>query len=182
MKQGSARPPRLLHKASIALAAWLSIGSMPPGAAAAPFDDAMNAYRQGEYAAAHAQLAPLAEHGDSSAQFYFGMLYQDGKGVAQDPSTAAAWYRKSAAQGHAGAQKTLADLLYLGKGVAQDYAASVALYREAARAGHAEAQFMLGHMLHQGLGVEKDITAAVGWYRTAADQGYQIGDVLIGLE
>ena len=68
-----------------------------------------------------AQLRPLAEQGDASAQFGLGLVYDGGLEVAQDYVEAAAWYRKAAEQGNASAQHNLGAMYANGQGVVQDY-------------------------------------------------------------
>jgi len=48
------------------------------------------------------------------------VIYQHGKGVQQDYTTAAKWYRKAAEQGILNAQNNLGCMYYDGKGVPQD--------------------------------------------------------------
>jgi TPR repeat protein len=48
-----------------------------------------------------ARAAPkAADQGDQLAQFKIGLLYYNGKGVAQDYAQAMSWYRKAADQGY----------------------------------------------------------------------------------
>ena len=51
-----------------------------------------------------ADLRARADAGEASAQFNLGWMYYLGWGVPQDDAEAAAWYRRSAEQGHADAQ------------------------------------------------------------------------------
>ena len=50
------------------------------------------AYEKGDYEAALHEWTPLAERGYKEAQFNLGLIYEQGKGVAQDYKTAAQWY------------------------------------------------------------------------------------------
>ena len=50
-------------------------------AQAADFDKGVAAYEAGDFATALAELAPLAEQGDASAQFNSGLMYDNGYGV-----------------------------------------------------------------------------------------------------
>ena len=67
-----------------------------------------------------AWIRKAAEQGDATAQGQLGIMYEDGKGVAQDDKQAVAWFRKAAEQGDANAQGLLGVLYSLGRGVAQD--------------------------------------------------------------
>ena len=76
-------------------------------AVAGPFEDAVAAYKKGEYETALRLWRPLAERGSSSAQFNLGLMFSYGRGVPQDYATAVAWYQKAAAQGNAAGQSNL---------------------------------------------------------------------------
>ncbi len=74
-----------------------------------------------DYQTAATLLKPLAEQGNSSAQFRLGTMYAIGQGVEQDYEYAAKYFRLAAEQGNAQAQFGLG-LRYLdGLGVPQDY-------------------------------------------------------------
>jgi uncharacterized protein len=64
----------------------------------------LKAYRSGDYATALRKWRPLAELGDANAQFNLGLLFLQGRGVAQDDKEAMMWFRKSTEQGNANAQ------------------------------------------------------------------------------
>ena len=98
------------------------ITASPLLATAADFDAGLTAYDRGDYAAALAELRPLAEQGDATAQFNLGFMYDEGHGVPQDYAEAMTWYRRAAAQGDATAQINLGGMYYKGHGVPQDYA------------------------------------------------------------
>ena len=71
---------------------------------AAPFDDAIAAYKRGDYELALQLFRPLAEQGDAKAQGNLGRMYALGEGVTQDFAEAVKWFRRSAEQGEAVAQ------------------------------------------------------------------------------
>ena len=58
-----------------------------------------------------------AESGDARAQFYFGRMYDSGRGVPEDDVEAARWYRMAADQGHVRAQFNLGVMYDEGEGV-----------------------------------------------------------------
>ncbi len=78
------------------------------------------------------ELRLLAEQGDADAQFNLGIMYGDGRGVAQDYAEALQWYRKAAEQGYAKAQNNLGFMYSNGQGVPQDYAQAHMWYNLAA--------------------------------------------------
>ena len=58
-------------------------------------------------AKALAELRGRAEKGEVSAQYFLGLIYANGRGVAKDEVEAVKWYRKAAEQGDADAQGIL---------------------------------------------------------------------------
>ena len=64
---------------------------------------------------------PLAEQGDSSAQYNLGLMYANEQGVIQDYNAAAKRYKLSAEQGDVYAQTNLGLMYSKGEGVTQDY-------------------------------------------------------------
>ncbi len=129
------------------------------------FQKGFKAYKQQDYKTAYKEWLPLAEQGDSSAQYNLGLMYSNGKGVKQDYTQAVAWYRKAAEQGDSSAQSNLGWMYSNGKGVKQDYTQAVAWYRKAAEQGDSSAQSNLGLMYENGQGVKKDLQKALLLYK-----------------
>jgi len=75
------------------------------------------------------KLRQRAESGNAGAQFYLGVRYGFGQGVAQDDREAMKWYRKAAEQGFASAQYNLGVMYRDGRGVPQDYREAVKWFR-----------------------------------------------------
>ena len=63
----------------------------------ADFQAGMDARNRGDFAKALREWRPLAEQGDARAQYYLGLLYENGDGVPRDYEKAREWYEKSAA-------------------------------------------------------------------------------------
>jgi len=138
---------------------------------AADFYKGMTAYQAGDFAAALAEWKPLAEQGDSFAQLYLAMMYQNGVGVAEDDKEAVKWYRLAAKQGNARAQKYLGMMYAQGEGVVEDDKEAAKWYRLAAEQGDARAQTSLGFMYAFGDGVIQDNVYAHMWWNLAAASG-----------
>ena len=117
------------------------------------------------------RLSKDADLNDKSIQFYLGVMYVNGFGVAKDESEAVKWYSKAAEQGEAAAQFNLGVMYEYGRGVPKDESEAVKWYRKAAEQGVAMALHNLGVMYENGRGVTKDESEAVKWYRKAAAQG-----------
>jgi len=107
-------------------------------------------YLKGDYTAAYDEWLPLAELGDAEAQFNLGVLYDEGAGVEQNLTTAAAWYRKAAEQGFIDAQTNLGIMYYHGLGVDPDLEAAAHWFRLAADQGDAEAMNYLQRIQNAG--------------------------------
>jgi TPR repeat protein len=60
---------------------------------------------------------PLAEQGVAAAQSYLGFMFETGRGVPQNYTEAAMWYRRAAEQGDSSAQYSLGLLYDKGFGV-----------------------------------------------------------------
>jgi len=156
---------------------------------AGPLEDWLAAAKQGNYAAALQILRPLAEQGDANAQAILGLMYANGRGVAQDYTEAVKWYRKAANQGFSEEKFNLGFMYYNGDGVPQNLAEAakwygkahdqmeaeaeeqIQLLRTAAEKGDAEVQFELGQKYLTGDGVPPDFDEAEKWFRMAADRG-----------
>jgi uncharacterized protein len=125
------------------------------------------ALKRDDFATAISELSPLAEAGDSRAQFMLGLAHAG----RRDYSKGVKWWRKAAEQGLAMAQTRLGMAHFIGGGVAQDYSESVKWWRKAAEQGDAEGQRRLGHAYYAGQGVPQDYSEGVKWWRKAAEQG-----------
>ena len=101
-------------------------------ACAEDYDAGLEAYDAGDYETAYEIWQPMAEQGDARAQHRRGVMYRLGRGVAQNNTEAARWYRAAAEQGNARAQTSLGFMYQSGQGVAQDDAEAVRWYRAAA--------------------------------------------------
>ena len=143
-----------------------------------------DAYNLGDYVKALRQFRIAAEKGkmsSGSAQFYLGVMYDNGQGVPQNYARAVKWYRKAAKKEYAKAQNNLGVMYDNGQGVPQDYAKAVQWYRKAAKQGNVKAQHNLGVIYGKGQGVPRDYAEAVQWYRKAAKQGYANAQFNLGV-
>jgi TPR repeat protein len=136
------------------------------------------AFLDGDYVTALAELEPAAEAGDATAQYYLGVLYDHGEGVVRNYQTATGWYEKAAQQGHRDAQFNLGMILYNGAGaagapgsVAQDQAAAARWLAPAAEQGHPMASYLMCQLVDEGRWVARDIDRALALCRVAADSG-----------
>lgn len=112
-----------------------------------------------------------AAAGELEAIFLMGTAYDEGLGVAEDPSTAVTWFRRAADAQHVLAEHNLANAYAAGRGVAKDEAAAVHWWIRAATQGDAIPQLRLGEAYEHGRGVARDLGEARRWYRDAASRG-----------
>ncbi|WP_085909117.1 tetratricopeptide repeat protein [Kiloniella majae] len=98
---------------------------------------------KGDYATALTELRPLAEQGDSTAQYYLGVMYKEGQGVAVDEELSHEWLTKSAENGDAQAQMMLGMMYHFGSGVEENMDTARKWYQLAADQGLEEAQTVL---------------------------------------
>jgi TPR repeat protein len=111
--------PRRLSAALLAviLSAVTLAGALGTADAGPAVRQGVTAMARQDYPRAVAILSPLAQNGDPAAQAYLGYLYAIGRGVPQNYTQAAIWYRRAADQGHSGAQYELGLLYDKGQGV-----------------------------------------------------------------
>ncbi|MFQ6018911.1 MAG: peptidoglycan-binding protein [Kiloniellaceae bacterium] len=164
-------------------------------------DAGYEAYKRGDYAAAHRIWKPLAEQGDASAQYNLGLLYHHGLGVKRQLGKAAKWYGRAAENGDADAQKAIGDLYVQGFWGKKDYAKAATWYRMAAEQGHVEAKESLRMLEAKGQGrprqaapshapteykkgqaahKRRDYAEAARRYRKAAEKGHVSAQARLG--
>src|SRR3954465_7101657 len=56
----------------------------------------VSAFQRQDYVVASRIFIPLAERGNAAAQTYLGFLFETGRGVPQNYTEAAMWYRRAA--------------------------------------------------------------------------------------
>jgi len=158
---------RIINKLFLVAAIFI-----PVVLSAQTFEEGMAAYQEKDYQKAHEILLPLAEQGNSQAQITLGIMYENGQGVAKDPSKALDWYIKAASQGIPVVQHDVGVKFFKGIGARQDYLQAAKWWRMAADAGLSDSQFNLGLMYYRGLGVGKDLQEARELFQHAAEQGH----------
>jgi len=100
--------------------------------------DARSAHERGEYEMEALLYRKLAEEGNPRAQAFLGVMYDKGRGVAQDFGEALKWFRTAAEAGEPRAVCNVGSMYDRGRGVVQDYAEALHWLEPAARTGNAE--------------------------------------------
>ena len=110
---------RRLRAFLVLAAAVLMISSGAP-AYAQSLRQGVSAFNRQDYQVASRIFIPLAGQGEPSAQTYLGFMFETGRGVPQNYTEAAMWYRRAAEQGDSLAQYSLGLLYDKGQGVPRD--------------------------------------------------------------
>lgn len=99
----------------------------PSSSSAGWFEDGLAALHNSDYHAALVIFQPFADRGNAKAQFWVGVLYQDGQmgthgqwTMKRDYAEAVKWYRKAADQGYPEAQESLSGMYLRGEGITKD--------------------------------------------------------------
>jgi hypothetical protein len=117
-----ARRPASVHwlRAFLVVAAAALMISSGIPAYAQSLRQGVSAFNRQDYQVASRIFIPLAERGEPSAQTYLGFMFETGRGVPQNYTEAAMWYRRAAEQGDSLAQHSLGMLYDKGQGVPRD--------------------------------------------------------------
>lgn len=110
----------LVSRLSAVVAAIVLVAITTSSASAQSLSQGISALDHQDYPRASRILIPLAEHGNASAQAYLGFMFETGRGVPQNYTEAAMWYRRAAEQGDGLAQYSLGLLYDRGQGVPRD--------------------------------------------------------------
>lgn len=154
--------------------------SLSPTEVAAEINRGIGLYNAGNFQAALKIIMPFASQGNPLAQNILGILYANGKGVAQSEEEAVKWYRESADQGNPYAMSNLAYCYQNGRGVEVDYKQASFWFRKSSDLGNVIAQYALSSNYYYGRGVTKDLVEANRWLQMAADNGYVIAQARLG--
>jgi TPR repeat protein len=114
------------------------------------------------------------------AQYVYGRMLAEGKGVAQDPEAARDYFAKAAQRGLVDAEVALAEMMLNGRGGPKDVMSARLLFERAADKSHAGAMYALG-MLDSGLeGQPEDPIRACQWFEAAASRGHRDAQFMAG--
>jgi localization factor PodJL len=126
-------------------------------------------------------LRTAANKGDPGAAFEIGVRYAEGKGVAQDYTTAATWYERAAQNGIVPATFRLGTLYEKGLGVKKDIDTARGYYLQAAEKGSAKAMHNLAVLDADGGGAGPNYKSASQWFRKAAERGVADSQFNLGI-
>ena len=167
-----------MAKIQIVAGAWLMACLM--AACSVTIERCETYYSAGEYAHALECLRPLAEQGNSDAQYRLGILYRFSLGVPKSLPEYERWIREAARQGHGKAQEEMGFMYALGRGVYRDLSQAAFWFHKAALQGRPESQYLLAVALINGEGGPRDRKQGLMWLRKAALAGNFDAQYLLG--
>lgn len=115
------------------------------------------------------QLLDAAKQGDARAQYYMGLVLENGYGVVANASSAVEWYLKAAEQGYDSAQVNLANCYWEGVGITKNENESMRWFKAAAENGNVDAMAIYGEMLYN----QDKKSEGKEWLEKAANKGHQ---------
>jgi len=134
------------------------------------YQDALNAYEDGNKTLALIQAKLAGSQGDADAQVMAGHILLRGETGLIDERDAVTWFRLAATQNHPDALVALGEMALRGQaGLSQSDA--LGWLTKAAGLGRADAMRVLADMYTKGHGVAPDITKAAEWLRRSTQQG-----------
>lgn len=159
-----------------AMIAMTSQGCTESGQGADPkyVRQGLAAYEVGNLVEAKAAWMQAAEQDDPEAQFYLGVLANQGDGA--NATEAVGWFQKAAQAGHAKAQYNLALAYERGLGVLRNRKAAIEWLRKAAIQGDVDAQHMLALLLLD----EDSVKEGAKWLTKAATAGHVASQLALG--
>jgi len=132
------------------------------------YKNGLQSFKSKDYRAAYHIWLPLANNGNSKAQYYIGYMYLHGLYVAQDSVEARKWFERAAGQGDANAQNDLGTLYLNGQGIQKNLDMALKWFEASANQGNATAQYNLGIIYT----IKKKFGDAKIWFEASALQGY----------
>ncbi|HEY2111409.1 MAG TPA: tetratricopeptide repeat protein, partial [Dongiaceae bacterium] len=121
-----------------------------------------------------------AAEGLPQAQYIYGRMLADGRGVAADLTAARDWFARAADSGLGDAQVALAEMMVNGRGGPADIPAALQLFEKAAAEGHVGAMFALGALHGGGHQIPTDRKIAQRWLTSAAEEGHGYAQLMLG--
>ena len=115
-----------------------------------------------------------------NAQYWYGRMLVDGRGVDADPVAGRAWITRAADVGMPEAEVMLAEMMLNGRGGPKDHAGALAFFEKAAARGHVGAMFAVGAMKGGGHEVPTDRVEAQRCFRAAAERGHAYAQMMYG--
>ena len=114
-----------------------------------------------------------------NAQFWYGRVLVEGRGVDRDLAEGRRWIARAADVGMADAQVALGEMMLTGTGGACDPLGALALFEKAAANGHPAGMFATG-VVYEGVhSVPANHAAAQHWLSAAAEHGHPVAQLML---
>lgn len=133
-------------------------------------EEAMQLYRQGQYAQAMELFDGLAMY-DADCSFRLGVMNDFAYGTPEDVQQACFWYEVSSHQGNRIARFNLANYCLSGTGTEKNAQRAAALYAKSSKDEYANSMYKLARCYDKGQGVRENKKRALHWYRKAIKAG-----------
>jgi len=138
-------------------------------------------YDQKRYEEAKPLFQKACESGNLSGCNSEAILYDYGRGVAQDFVQARVLYQKACDGGEMAGCYGLGWIYHFGQGVTQDYAHARMSFQKACDGGNVDGCYGLGRLYETGHGVNQDSVQARLFYQKACDAGSMSGCNALGV-
>jgi len=122
-----------------------------------------------------------AEAGEPLGQYWYGVAWLFGRGVAKDVGTAQVWLGRAADRDQPEALHALGELYFNGNGVARNEAKAADYFRRAADLGHPASLEKMAELRWNGRGIPVDRPRAVADARRAAEAGRPVAQFILGV-
>lgn len=132
------------------------------------FKTGINLYEQQDYLEASKYLKNAADKGHTQAQYFLGVIYENGYGTEADSELALRWWRLAAGGGDVKALHNIGVLFYEGREkIKRNYQEAYKWWSLAAEKDYALSANNLGFMRYRrGKGVKKDILKAIDYFNS----------------
>lgn len=137
----------------------------------AGLNEAVQAFKGGNYQTAYPELFALSEEGNAEANYYMGRIYKDGLGVIPDSMKALRYFENADKALNSDATVELAKMIIAGEGIEKNTDLGLQYLKKAAYAGNEDALYELGQIYEEGKGVELNLNYAFGFYYMGALKG-----------
>ena len=141
---------------------------VPASGNAVPKTLGVVAFERRKFDLAYQELSKLPSK-DMQAQYYLGVMSEQGLGTAKSVQGAMRWYLRAAEMGSAQAQLALGKMFSSGADLPKNYGEAATWLRRSAEQGLGESQLLLGLMYSNGIGQLQDRPCALAWVGLAAD-------------
>ncbi len=144
------------------------------------YNQAIAAYKSGDFNTALKLFKLFAQTGFDAAQYNLAIMYANGKGTDIDMAASLYWMEQAANQGNADAQLITGFWYEEGHGTAPDEEKALYWYERAAEQGNADAQYHCGLVCLKRDRPQRTERKAMEWFEKAAKSGHSKAKLQLG--